>query len=98
MKIQELAFLLRARKGEEDDRSKRRPSGSSGARIRPCGARLSDLARTVLNHPYGSFSRSTDLPVFRLPVPKLRGTRTVQPKPVPWRSPSFLTGRCRATA
>src|SRR5579864_3055991 len=29
---------------------------------------------------------------------KTRGTRTVQPKPVPSRSQSFLTGRCRATA
>jgi hypothetical protein len=29
---------------------------------------------------------------------KTRGTRTVQPKPVLWRSPPFLTGRCRATA
>ena len=29
---------------------------------------------------------------------KTRGTRTVQPKPVPWRSPPFLTGHCSATA
>ena len=29
---------------------------------------------------------------------RTRGTRTVQPKPVPWRSPPFLTGHCRATA
>jgi len=29
---------------------------------------------------------------------KTRGTRTVQPKPVPRSSQSFLIGRCRATA
>src|ERR1700694_2274576 len=29
---------------------------------------------------------------------KTRGTRTVQPKPVPSYSQSFLTGHCRATA
>jgi hypothetical protein len=29
---------------------------------------------------------------------KTRGTRTVQPKPVPPSSQSFLIGRCRATA
>jgi hypothetical protein len=29
---------------------------------------------------------------------KTRGTRTVQPKPVPSCSQSFLTGHCRATA
>ena len=40
-------------------------------RIRPCRASPSHLARTAPNHPCGSFSRSTDLPVFRLPVPKL---------------------------
>ena len=31
-------------------------------------------------------------------VTKTRGTRTVQPKPVPSCSQSFLTGHCRATA
>jgi hypothetical protein len=39
----------------------------------------------------GPFSRSHDLPFFRLSTPKLP-VRTVQPKPVPWVSSCSLQG------
>src|ERR1700720_1248857 len=56
------------------------------ARIRPCRASPSHLASMAPEHP-DSFSRSTDLPVFRLPVLKLavqgRYNQGIAERPLP---------------
>jgi len=51
--------------------AKRRASGSSVGKNSTVRASPSRLASMAPNHPCGSFSRSQDLPFFRLSTPKL---------------------------